>query len=225
MAKKNLLRTRFDFCIRTLLAGAFALMAGLYVRNAFIYAVAHEAGKTELEVTLTSFSLMAIGLYCFMIAYLYAIRLQPINKFAGWLPAITALVGGFLIIGLTWLHPKEDLPVAFKLLSAALILIGNVLTVIALKNLGRSFSILPEGRQFVKKGPYRYVRHPVYVAEAIATLGAMITFWSWQAIALVAAQFALQLCRIHFEEKVLKATFPAYRKYCKTTARLIPGVY
>ena len=91
--------------------------------------------------------------------------------------------------------------------------------------LGRSFSILPEGRELVTGGPYRFIRHPLYLAEAFATIGAMIHFLSPAAVALVAAQFLLQFARMHYEEKVLRETFPDYVKYSRRTARLIPGIY
>jgi protein-S-isoprenylcysteine O-methyltransferase Ste14 len=106
-----------------------------------------------------------------------------------------------------------------------LILGGNVFAVYILTRLGRSFSILPEGRKLVTAGPYKIIRHPLYVAEAMATLGTMILFFSPAAVALVIAQTATQLGRIHYEEIVLRKTFPEYSAYARTTARLIPGIY
>ena len=138
---------------------------------------------------------------------------------------MTAIGGGFLVSAILLLAPRAELPLAAKIAAAALILIGNVFAAYALSHLGRSFSILPEGRKLVTGGPYRYVRHPLYAAEAVATLGAMINFLSPWAVAIVALQLALQLGRIHYEEKVLRAAFPQYAAYAKRTARLIPGVY
>jgi len=171
------------------------------------------------------FSILSVGLYTFMIACLYALRLRAVNKFAGLVPAITALGGGFLVCGLLFLPPRTDLPLALSLTGTSLVFVGNIFAVRALGYLGRSFSILPEGRKLVTTGPYRRVRHPLYVAEAISTLGVTISFLSPPAVALVAAQLLLQLGRVHYEEKVLRATFPAYAKYSRRTARLIPGLY
>ncbi|MGB9153552.1 MAG: isoprenylcysteine carboxylmethyltransferase family protein [Alphaproteobacteria bacterium] len=69
------------------------------------------------------------------------------------------------------------------------------------------------------------VRHPLYLAEAIAALGVVINFLSPWALILVAVQLALQIVRIHYEEKVLKENFPEYEEYAKKTWRLIPGIY
>jgi protein-S-isoprenylcysteine O-methyltransferase Ste14 len=223
--KNHTLRYWLDVGIRIVLGVFFAFSAGIYFRNAFNYVQTSGSNLPLTEKVLNSFSLLAIGFYFFAVACLYVVRMQPINKFAGIVPTITALLAAFLIAGLALLHPRDDLPLSFKMLGAALILIGNIFAVVALNNLGRSFSILPEGRKLVMTGPYRYIRHPLYVAEGIATLGAMITFLSPAAVSLVAAQFALQLARIHCEEDVLRATFPEYEEYSRHTARLIPGIY
>jgi protein-S-isoprenylcysteine O-methyltransferase Ste14 len=124
-----------------------------------------------------------------------------------------------------FLPQRTDLPVAVKIVSAAMVFIGTVGAIAALRHLGRSFSILPEGRKLVRSGPYRIIRHPVYLTEALSTLGAMIIFLSPEAAALVIAQFLLQLGRIHYEERVLRATFPEYADYARRTWRLIPGLY
>jgi protein-S-isoprenylcysteine O-methyltransferase Ste14 len=97
--------------------------------------------------------------------------------------------------------------------------------VIALSQLGRSFSIMAESRQLVTAGPYRLVRQPLYLTEAIASVGVFMQFASvWTAL-LLAVQIAFQLRRIRNEELVLTTGFPEYAAYSQTTARLIPGIY
>jgi protein-S-isoprenylcysteine O-methyltransferase Ste14 len=127
--------------------------------------------------------------------------------------------------GLLLLNPRTDLPLAAQIAASVLVLAGNGFAVMILMRLGRSFSILPESRKLVTTGPYKIVRHPLYLAEAVATLGAVINFLSPWALLLVGVQTALQLVRIRYEERVLRQTFPEYAKYAKHTARLIPGVY
>jgi protein-S-isoprenylcysteine O-methyltransferase Ste14 len=78
---------------------------------------------------------------------------------------------------------------------------------------------MAETRQLVTSGPYRFVRHPLYLAEEIAIFGVFVQFASlWTAI-LFAAHIAVQLRRMHNEESVLTASFPEYAAYRRKTAR------
>jgi protein-S-isoprenylcysteine O-methyltransferase Ste14 len=84
---------------------------------------------------------------------------------------------------------------------------------------------MAETRQLVTTGPYRFVRHPLYLAEEIAIVGVFIQFASvWTAL-LLAVQIGFQLRRMHNEELVLAAGFSEYDAYRRNTARLIPGIY
>jgi protein-S-isoprenylcysteine O-methyltransferase Ste14 len=84
---------------------------------------------------------------------------------------------------------------------------------------------MAETRQLVTSGPYRFVRHPLYLTEEIATIGVFMQFASaWTAL-IFAVQIAFQLRRMHNEELVLSARFPEYVAYRQHTARLIPGIY
>jgi protein-S-isoprenylcysteine O-methyltransferase Ste14 len=160
-----------------------------------------------------------------MIACLYVLRLRPVSKFAGAIPCAAAILGGFLMSALLLLSPREDLPLWARITASLLVVVGNAFAIMIILRLGRSFSILPEGRRLVTSGPYAVVRHPLYLAEAVATLGAVINFLSPWALLLVVVQLGLQMVRIHYEEKVLKESFPEYEDYAQRTWRLIPGIY
>jgi protein-S-isoprenylcysteine O-methyltransferase Ste14 len=215
----------YDASVRGLLSAFFALSAGVYFRNAIhTWRDVIETGFT-MAGFVHGLSNIAVTCYVLMIACLYILRRKPVNKFAGIWPSIAALLGGFLIMALVLLEPRNDLPLDVQILGSALLLVGNGMAIYILTHLGRSFSILPEGRRLVTSGPYKYVRHPLYVAEVFAVLGAMVAFWSPAAILIVIAQLAFQLVRIHYEERVLTRTFPEYKNYARRTSRLIPGVY
>jgi protein-S-isoprenylcysteine O-methyltransferase Ste14 len=168
---------------------------------------------------------VAICLYTLMIAVLYILRLRPQKRSTGIAPSAAAILGGFLMSALLFFSPREDLPLWALIAASALVVIGNIFTVIVLLSLGRSFSILPEGRRLVTHGPYAIVRHPLYLAEAVAAVGALINFLSPWTLLLVATQLVLQVLRIHYEEKVLHETFPEYADYAKKTWRILPGIY
>jgi len=152
------------------------------------------------------------------------LRSRPSAKASGLEPRVSALVGTFLMYSMV-LFPRHDLSLSAEMISTVLTLIGSVGAVIALFQLGGSFSVMAETRQLVRSGPYRFVRHPLYLAEEIAVFGVFMQFASsWTAV-LLAVQIAFQLRRMHNEELVLTASFPEYVEYRHTTARLIPGVY
>ncbi|HEY2451821.1 MAG TPA: isoprenylcysteine carboxylmethyltransferase family protein [Scandinavium sp.] len=152
------------------------------------------------------------------------LRTRPSGKATGAEPRISALAGSFMLYIIV-LFPRHELPLSLEMVSTAVTLIGTVGSVIALAQLGRSFSIMAETRQLVTSGPYRFVRHPLYLTEEIATIGVFMQFASaWTAL-LVVLQLGFQLRRMQNEEAVLTVSFPEYGEYRQTTARLIPGIY
>jgi protein-S-isoprenylcysteine O-methyltransferase Ste14 len=150
-------------------------------------------------------------------------RLAPVRKAKGIEPRATALLGTFLCIWLAAL-PRVDLGPVLSALSIVLTIAGVSLSFVVLRWLGRSFSIMAEARRLVTAGPYRYVRHPLYLCEGIATLGALMRVISPWAILIAVAFAALQYRRMLNEERVLEAAFPEYRDYAAQTPRVIPKI-
>jgi len=218
-------RVCVDIGIRIILGIFFAFSAGAYGQNALReIQQLHETGF-NLATFSKGLAIFAVSLYSLTIACLYVVRSRPTNKFAGWWPCLAALLGGFMGMGLLFFKPSTELPIILQILASLLVLLGNGLTAYILTCLGRSFSILPESRKLVVSGPYKRIRHPLYLVEALATVGALINFWSIGAILLVSVQFIFQFVRMHYEEKVLSAQFPEYQEYAQRTFRLIPGIY
>ncbi|MDP9128010.1 MAG: isoprenylcysteine carboxylmethyltransferase family protein [Pseudomonadota bacterium] len=218
-------RARLDIGIRIILALLFALFSGFYLQNALEEFRKLDPANIDIGILVHGLSILAVMLYTFMLACVYALRLKPTNAFAGIWPTTAAILGGFLILAVTCFRQRTDLPLGVQIGAGLLIFVGEGLTAFVLAYLGRSFSILPESRRLVTSGPYRWVRHPLYVAEALATIGVLINFLGvWTAL-LIALQLMLQFVRMHYEEQVLRANFPDYEDYARRTARLIPGVY
>ena len=151
-------------------------------------------------------------------------RRTPKAKAKGLVPRIMAAAGAYFMIAVIWL-PRHDFGVALSLLSLAMILAGMSFSVFSLAHLGRSFSLMPEARQLVRSGPYAFVRHPLYLGEAISTLGLLLQYLSPAGVAIVALQLAFQVQRMKNEEQVLGSLFPEYSEYRSRTARLVPGIY
>ncbi len=115
--------------------------------------------------------------------------------------------------------------------ATALVLSGDLLAVVScvwlfvsVLALGRCFGILPEARGLVTRGPYRVVRHPVYLGEIGALAGLAVASSEAWTVAMVALFTAAQAIRMRLEERVLSTAFPEYVAYAAVTPRLIPRV-
>lgn len=126
-------------------------------------------------------------------------------------------------LGLSALQPVTR-PDALGL-SAGLILAGTLLAAWAALALGRSFSLLPQARTLVTHGPYRYVRHPMYLGGLLITLGEVWLHWSLLVVVLNVIFVAAQLVRMRYEEQLLARTFPEHEHYRARTSALVPGLY
>ena len=190
---------------------------------------AHELAQTggaslELRAVISLLSRGAVIVFIGLALVLLAVRRPPKAKAKGLVPRISAFAGTFLVVAVVWL-PQQPIGLAVSLVSLALIFGGLCFSIFALVHLGRSFSLMPEARRLVTNGPYAFVRHPLYLGEAISTLGMMLQYLSPFAIVIVALQLGFQLQRMRNEEDVLGSLFPEYADYRLHTARLVPGLY
>jgi len=88
--------------------------------------------------------------------------------------------------------------------------------------LGRCFGVLPEARGLVTRGPYRLVRHPVYLGELGACCGLALASPTVTNGAVLAVFAAAQVVRMGLEERALTRAFPDYASYAARTPRLLP---
>jgi protein-S-isoprenylcysteine O-methyltransferase Ste14 len=76
----------------------------------------------------------------------------------------------------------------------------------------------------ITKGPYRYIRNPIYAAAWLILWTGVAVHWSPMNGALAAVVAVTLLIRIACEEALLRGTYPEYADYATKTARLIPFV-
>ena len=136
-------------------------------------------------------------------------------------PRISALLGTFLSITLAFL-PRTELGPVWSVLSTTLILVGASFSFVVLCWLGKSFSILAEARRLVTEGPYRIVRHPLYLCEGVALVGVTLQVLSPLAVLIAIAVVTAQWRRMINEVAILRLAFPEYQAYAANTPLLIP---
>lgn len=184
-------------------------------------------GRTPADAMTFWASLAYQGLlvvYLSLVVALFVIRFEPVRKADSYRARLIAQVGAFLLTGVAIL-PRRSLGSGTDLAASFLLLLGMGITLAALMYLGRCFSIMPEIRGLVLSGPYRWVRHPMYLGEFLSGLGLVLASLSWTSVALYAGFVWLQVERMNYEETGLARHMDAYRPYLRTTRRVIPWVY
>jgi len=83
-----------------------------------------------------------------------------------------------------------------------------------------------ESQKVISSGPYRFVRHPMYVGAIVFFLCIPIALGSLYAILPASVGAALFVARTYMEDKTLQKEFEGYKEYAKKVRyRLLPGVW
>ena len=125
------------------------------------------------------------------------------------------------VIYLHW-SPGDE---AWPRVGLVLITLAAVLSLVSLFTIRRFFGIRPALRGLVTSGPYRLVRHPIYLSYVVADVGYNLEEWNSVTIILVLIGWASLVYRILAEERVLSqhTEWPAYRSFVRY--RLLPGLW
>ncbi len=79
--------------------------------------------------------------------------------------------------------------------------------------------------ELITSGPYRIIRHPMYIAQLIAVVPLVIDYFSWYRLLAIVVLLTTLLVKIQYEEKQLLEHYPEYADYKKKTNYLIPMIY
>ncbi len=205
-----------DWAARASIATVFTALATISLAG-----IPHLFPPDSIHKLLMIVARIANIMFLSLIASTALTRLAPIRKAKGIEPRISALLGTFLCTALAFL-PKTDLGPVLSATSTVLIFTGASLSFAVLRWLGKSFSILAEARRLVTEGPYRLVRHPLYICEGIAIVGVMLQVISPLAVSIAIVVMAVQYRRMINEEAILNSAFPEYTAYAARTPLLIP---
>jgi len=110
------------------------------------------------------------------------------------------------------------------------ILIGLVIRWMAIATLRQYFTVdvaIQAQHRIVKKGLYKFIRHPAYLGTIVSFLGLGLALSNWLSILLLLIPITIAFIkRIEIEEKALSQIFAdEYFDYRRTTWRLIPWLY
>jgi protein-S-isoprenylcysteine O-methyltransferase Ste14 len=134
---------------------------------------------------------------------------------------IAGIAGSFLFL----LVRPSGAMLAPDAVGFALQLFGTAFQLYGKAVLGRSFGIVAANRGVVVKGPYRFVRHPIYLGYLITHAGFILSNWSLWNLSVYAAAYVFQVARIFAEERILMSD-GKYSEYLRSVRfRMIPGVF
>jgi protein-S-isoprenylcysteine O-methyltransferase Ste14 len=125
------------------------------------------------------------------------------------------------VIYLRWSPGHVALPAA----GLVLVTLAAALSLVSLLTMGRLFGVRPALRGLATKGPYRFVRHPMYLSYILADIGYNLQEWNFVTLLLVLIGWMSLVYRIHAEERALSqhAEWPAYVVLVRY--RLFPGIW
>jgi len=185
-------------------------------------ATSQERGAAHVVGMATS---MLTAGFNFMVVWAYVRRGRASRTHRSWAAAAAAIVATALPLVLVVVDRPRPSTMSRELVSGALMVMGMSWSLWALMALGPNLSVLAQARGLSTGGPYRWVRHPLYVGEAVTVLGIAILIGRPLVLVLWAVLVLLQCCRAAAEEGVLMKAHPGYRDYQLRTARLLPGVF
>jgi protein-S-isoprenylcysteine O-methyltransferase Ste14 len=147
----------------------------------------------------------------------------------GWVLAQLALFALYMValVGTPGLTEGMALGYA-RLIGVVLVVAGVVIGGWSVVILGRDLTIYPhplEAARLVDRGPYRLVRHPIYLAVILGALGLALAFLNTAAAVVALVFIPFFMAKTGFEEDRLVEHVAGYREYRSAIPyRIIPWV-
>jgi protein-S-isoprenylcysteine O-methyltransferase Ste14 len=145
-----------------------------------------------------------------------------------WIAIIASMTSGVLI-AIYWAAPMINTNLLLYL-GSVLILVGMIIRFIAIRTLGKFFTVnlaVHGNHSLIKTGLYKHIRHPSYSGSLLSFVGFGLSLNNWISLIIILVPILVTFInRINIEEKLLFEQFgSAYEDYKKSTKRLIPMIY
>ncbi len=123
--------------------------------------------------------------------------------------------------------PELDVPEPLRWAGLALVVLGVGFALWAIATLGRHYDLeleIHRDHELVRRGPYRFVRHPIYTGLGLHFAGACLATGNLLLIAgTLLVTFPALYLRAKTEERLLRERFgPAYDAYAREVGMLVP---
>ena len=82
----------------------------------------------------------------------------------------------------------------------------------------------PSAETVIRRGPYRFIRHPMYSAALLFIWAAVLSHRSSWTVGIGAIVTIIATLRIVFEERLLRDRYPEYAAYAELTKAVVPYV-
>ena len=145
---------------------------------------------------------------------------------------LACLLGHWVIAGLDIgrLHFSDTVPRAVQVIGLVVMAAGmmnNVWTAVANPFASSVVRIQTDrGHHVITSGPYRFVRHPMYLGGILIFFGGAFALGSWLSFAPLAVLLVLGVRRTLMEDAYLKDNLAGYAEYAqRVRSRLVPGLW
>jgi len=122
----------------------------------------------------------------------------------------------------SWIPEKAGLHLGGLYAINAVLILAGILNIVGLAAMRKSFAIMAEARVLVTTGPYRRVRHPMYLAHFLIFLCVLLQRFAPPTLALYVVFVLGQVVRARIEERKLAQSFPEYEEYRRRTGMFFP---
>lgn len=136
----------------------------------------------------------------------------------------------FSIPGFDIRYKWSQMPIILNIIGFVGIICSFILIFLVMREnayLSRVVEIQKErGHTVITTGPYRYVRHPMYVGVIVMFFCTSLVLGSYYGLIPALLLTIIIGIRTHFEDKMLHEELPGYKEYAKKTRyRILPGIW
>lgn len=203
----------FGWCEKLIPARYLHLFIRLGVIFILIVFLIHRIGQYKDFLVKPLWVVETLLFVVFLVSYI--IRMDPVERSKGYREIVVPLIGGVLPFLLLLTPPSQWIASSPYKVHAVLywMTAASSLTLWGLWTLRRSFSITVEARGLVTGGPYRWVRHPIYLGEMLTAGGVLVWRFSLENLVIFIIFVQIQILRARWEEGKLMKIFKEYAYY------------